>query len=142
MQKVKDLADKLKIVPRLKLGVKLAGGGVKSTGPHHVKFLEEPMIIMGKDHEGKPREELKFLVEENGITYRWNVPIKSKDGQPSYMIERLMNIEVGDERTLEMSRQGARNYIDVRAADEAPDEPPDEEMDEIADSIPGPNDQQ
>ncbi len=76
---------------------------------------------MGKDDEGKPRKEMRFVVDENGSTYRWNVPIYNKEGQPNYMLERLINVEVGDERILEMMRHGARNYIDVRMVDEMPE---------------------
>jgi hypothetical protein len=118
------------VLPKLKLGIKLAGGGVKSTGPHHVAFLLEPTVIVGKDDKNVPRKELRFEVEEAGIRYRWQAPIMGKDGQPSYLIEKLMHISVGEERILEMMRNGARNYIDVRTLDEAPDDPPDDEDEE------------
>ena len=124
-------------MPKLRLGVKLAKGGVSSTGPHLVKFVEEPIAIMGKDNEGKERKELKFIVEENGIRYRWHAPIYSKDGTaPHYLMERIMDINVGDERILEMLRKGARNYVDVRKPDEAPEPPDDEEDPEIEDIVP------
>lgn len=128
MEKVKEIAKTLNILPKLRLGIKQAGGGVKSTGAHRVKFVAEPTVVMGRDHEGKERKELRFVVEENGQQYRWNVPIFGKDGQPSYLIERLMHIEVGDERILEMTRHGAKNYIDVRAVDAEPEPPDDEEL--------------
>jgi hypothetical protein len=128
MKKVKEIADYYKIAPKLRLGTKLVGGGVKTTGPHKVKFTEEPTVVMGKDDKGQPRKEMKFLVEEKGVIYRWNVPILNKEGQPNYLIERLMNIEVGDERILEMHRERGRNYIDVRlTTDEAPEEPEEED---------------
>jgi len=128
MQKLKELAAQLKIHPKIQLGIKQAGGGVNSTGPHKVKFIEEPAVVMGRDHEGKPRKELRFLLQEGEATYRWNVPILNKESQPNYLVERLIDVEIGDERVLEMRRQGQRNYIDVRKTDEEPsDEPPDEE---------------
>lgn len=127
MLKVQEIAKALNVTPKLRLGTKLVGGGVSSTGPHHIKFLEEPVVVMGKDEKNVPRKELKFIVEEKGIKYRWNVPVLGKDGQPSYLIERLMHIEVGDERILEMSRQGQRNYIDVRLPDEESEAPDEEE---------------
>lgn len=123
------LAEQLNVLPKLRLGVQTIKedgkkGGVKSTGAHHVKFLEEPTTTMGRDENGQPRKELKFIVEENGIKFRWQIPILGKDGQPSYLIERLMHIEIGDERILEMSKHGMKNFIDVRpvgAATELPD---------------------
>ncbi len=128
MKNLHILAEQLKVMPKLRLGIKLEKGGVQPTGPHKVKFLEEPTTLMGKDERGQPRKELKFIVEENGVRYRWQTPILGKDGQPSYLIERLLNIEVEDERILEMCKQGIKNYIDVRMVDEAPEEP--DEMNE------------
>lgn len=123
MKNLQTLATQLNILPKLRLGIKLEGGGVQVTGPHQVKFLEEPVTIMGKDERGAPRKELKFVVEEKGIKYRWQIPILGKDGQPSYLIERLMGVEVGDERILEMKKQGIKNYIDIRLPGEVSEEP-------------------
>lgn len=134
MKNLHLLATQLKIMPKLRLGIKLEKGGVSPTGPHKVKFLEEPTTVMGKDEKGAPRKELKFTVEEDGIKYRWQVPILGKDGQPSYLIERLMNVEVGDERILEMMKQGIKNYIDVRMVDEAPEPPEEGEHDILEES--------
>lgn len=123
MQKVKEIAKFLNVVPKLQLGKQLPGGGVKTTGPHTVKFLAEPTSVMGKDDAGKPRKDMRFLVEEAGKQYRWNVPILNKEGQPSYLVERLMDIEVGDVRVLEMVAKRGRNYIDIRAeGDASPDD--------------------
>lgn len=135
MKNLHILATQLNILPKLRLGIKLEKGGVQATGPHKVKFLEEPVSVMGKDEQGKPRKELKFIVEEDGIKYRWQVPILGKDGQPSYIIERLMNVEVGDERILEMMKQGIKNYIDVRMVDEAPEPPEEEEHEPTIDEV-------
>lgn len=129
MKNLQILAEQLHILPKLRLGIKLEKGGVQTTGPHHVKFIEEPVTVMGKGEDGKPRKELKFVVTESDIKYRWQVPILGKDGQPSYLIERLMNVEVGEERTLEMVKRGMKNYIDVRLSDEA-SEPPEEVEDD------------
>ncbi len=135
MKNLKLLAEQLNVLPKLRLGIKLEKGGVKSTGLHRVTFVEEPSTVMGRDDSGKPRKELKFIVEEGAIKYRWQIPILGKDGQPSYLIERLMNIEVGDERILEMSRHGAKNYIDVRPVDAAPEVPDDEEVPEEEETV-------
>lgn len=84
---------------------------------------------MGTDHEGKSRKELKYIIEENSAKYRWHVPILNKTGQPNYLVERLLDVEVGDERILEMKRQGARNYIEVRRVDE-PSKPVSDDVEE------------
>ena len=114
MKHTKTVTDTLKIVPKLQLGIKLDGGGVKSTGPHRVRFISDS-IVEGVDPEtGKPRKEMKYLVEEDGITKRWHVPIRDKQGNPNYLLERLMGIEEGDEAILEMKRKGIKNYVTVQ----------------------------
>lgn len=125
MQKVQEIAKALNVVPKLRFGIKLAAGGVQSTGPHEVIFVQEPTVVMGKDDKGNPRKEMKFILEENGTQYRWNVPIMSKEGQPSYLIEKLMDIEVGAKRIVELMKSRGANYYDIRTVEEAP-EPPDE----------------
>ena len=132
MQKVRDIAEAIKLYPRIQLGKKMLGGGVMSTGPHKVKFVEEPMVILGKDHEGNPRKEFKFILEESLTRYRWHVPILNKEGQPNYLVERLMEVEVGDVRILEMKKRGRNNYIDITIPGEPTDEEIDEKMDEVA----------
>lgn len=69
---------------------------------------------MGKDENGNPRQEISYTVTENGQEYRWNVPIKNKEGGANYLIERLMDIREGDTVLLEMKRRGPRNYVDVQ----------------------------
>ena len=128
MKKLKEIALAINLHPKLQLGEKLPKGGVKPTGPHTVKFLEEPMVVI-INKEGKSVKAMRFIVEENGQKFRWVVPVLNKEGQPNYLIERLMNVEVGDTRILEMKKQGARNYIDVSIPGEerVDDEPEDEE---------------
>lgn len=110
---------KLGVVPKLRLGNKLLKadgkpGGIESTGPHLVKFLEEPQLIMGKNFEGKPRQEFKFIVEFNGQKYRWQFPLLDKQANPHYLLERTADIKVGETRVLEMMSRGAVKYIDIR----------------------------
>lgn len=132
---------KLGVVPKLRLGIKLLKpdgkpAGIKGTGPHTVKFLDEPMLIMGKNFEGKPRQEFKFTVEESGEKYRWQFPLLNKQGQPNYLLERTADIKVGDVRILEMMSHGAAKYIDIRKEGEVaevPDElPEDDDYDDEA----------
>lgn len=142
MEVVKDIVKKMGMVKKLRLGRRLVNtrtgkaGGVESTGPHIVKFLAEPTRVMGKNFEGKPEQQFKFLVEENGVKLRWMVSIMNKEGTDgSYLLERLEEIKIGDTKILEMMSQGARKYIDIRDIDgefsEAPDEV-DEEDEETA----------
>lgn len=125
MEKIRAVAEAIKLYPRIKLGIK-DGNKVTSTGPHVVKFLEEPQVIMGKDQEGKPRKEFKFILEESDKWYRWHVPILNSEGQPNYLVERLIDIEVGDVRVLEMKKRGRNNYVDISV----PGEPTEQEVED------------
>ena len=111
------------VVPRLRLGSKKAKGGVESTGPHKVKFTEEPTVVLKKNDKGEGVKNLRFVVEENGIQLCWYVPLLNSESQPHYLIERLIDIKVGSERTLQMIKDRGRNYISVSSGDEAPEDP-------------------
>lgn len=113
MDKIDEIAKSIGVLPKLRLSEETAAGGRKSNGPHTVKFLEEPVVVMGKDQAGKPRKELKFRVLEGEQQYYWRVPILNKENQPNYLFERLLDLKVGEERVLEMKKIGIRSYIDV-----------------------------
>lgn len=118
MQKMKEIAESIRLYPRLRLMIKEDGRAGESTGPHLVRFLEEPQVITGKDKRGNPRKELKFFLEEDEKWYRWQIPILNDQNQPHYLFERLMDIHPGEVRVLEMKKRGANNYVDVRLPDE------------------------
>lgn len=118
MEKVKEVMTAMGVLPKLRLGLKVKGGGVKSTGAHRVKFLSEPEGITKKNFEGKPTKFLRFEIECERVRYHWFVPVLNKEGnEANYLMERLADAKVGDERILEMTKQGAKNYIDVREVD-------------------------
>jgi hypothetical protein len=118
--------------PKLRLGEKMPGSAVRPTGPHKVKITAEPTTVM-VNKGGVPTKHFKFIVEENGQLYKWLVPIMNKEGtEGHYLIERLMDVQVGEELVIEMKKQGARNYIDVRRAGE-PERPDDEQEVEVDD---------
>lgn len=115
--------DAMGVLPKLRLGLKLEKGGVKSTGAHRVKFLSEPVGVTKKDFDGKPQKMLRFEVESGGIRYHWYVRVLNREGDANYLLERLAEIKVGDERVLEMRKQGARNFVDIREVDAPPTVP-------------------
>lgn len=138
MEKVKEVMDALGVLPKLRLGVKVKGGGVKSTGPHHVRFVSEPEGITSKNFEGKPTKYLRFEVEvlPSAVRCHWSVAVLNREGQPNYLLEKLYELQPGDERVLEMTKQGARNFIDVRevgAPSTVPDVDEGEEEEEVID---------
>jgi len=119
MENFKQAMTTLKMYPKLKLGEKVVGGGVKSTGPHTIKITAEPTTTTIAK-QGVPTKVFKCIVEERGQLYKWYVPVMNKDNtEGHYLIERLADIPVGEEFTVEMKKQGARNFIEVLRAGES-----------------------
>lgn len=129
MEKVKEVMDALGVLPKLHLGLKTPKGA-QSTGPHTVKFLSEPDGIAGKDFNGKAAKFLRFEVEENDVRMHWRVNVLNREGQPNYLLERLLAIKVGDIRVLEMVKSGMKNYIDIREVGAETTIPEDDEGEE------------
>lgn len=128
MERVKEAAIALKLYPKLQLGEKIEGSGVKPTGPHTVKITAEPTTTM-INKGGKPVKGFKFIVEEAGQLYKWLVPLVNEQGEGHYLIERLQDVRIGEEIILEMKKRGAKNYIDITRPGEThdDDEIPEEE---------------
>lgn len=132
MEEVKRLMTAMGALPKLRLGEKLKGGGVKSYGPKEVKFLKEPEGVTIKKM-GKQVKALRFEVEHNKTRYFWYVPVLNQEGQPNYLLERTVEIKVGDVRVLEMSKQGAINYIDIREVGAPARAPEEDEAEDVID---------
>jgi hypothetical protein len=117
MEQSKELIKKFNITPFLKLAIKLEGGGVEGTGPHHVKLLEDK-IVKGTDFKGNERFEVQYLVEENGEKKKYRVAMKDENGELHYLVQRLAEFKEGNDIIMEYKRQGKRGYIDVRGIKE------------------------
>lgn len=112
----KELLAKAGILPKLRLGLKLPKGGVKPTGAHKVKILEDK-IIKKPDQTGKEIEYVRYIVEENGEQKVYDTKLRDKNGGLSYLVQRFAEIAEGGEVVLEMKKQGAKNYIEVTPAE-------------------------
>lgn len=118
MKIINEIAGKLGVIPRLSLGIKLEGGGVKSTGPHLVTIVGAKEVT-GKDWKtGKDRPEIRLSLLEKGQKFHYFFPVKSDKGTPHYLIEKLMYLKDGSEVILELKSYGAKKIIDVRAPGE------------------------
>lgn len=119
MKTSKELLVQAKIIPRLRLGEK-TDHGVKGTGPHTVKIVEDK-LQQGKDPQtGEIRPIVRYTFEENGELKRYDVPVKDKAGELHYLIQRLSDVEEGQEIVLEMKKRGVKNYVDVTTTDGTP----------------------
>lgn len=112
--KSQEILKQANIIPFLKLANKIEGGGTQGTGPHKVKFLGDA-VKMGKEYQtGKERHEMEYLFEENGEKKRYRVPVKDKNNEIHYLIQRLAEYNIGDEMILEYKRKGLIGYIEVK----------------------------
>ena len=108
----KKLLSNAGILPKLRLGTKLAGGGVKSNGAKRVKLIDDK-IIKKPDQTGKDIEWVRYTVEENGEKKIYDTKLKDKNGGLSYLVQRFAEINEGEEVILEMKKQGMKNYVEV-----------------------------
>ena len=105
------LLKEANIQPKLRLGNKTKHG-IISTGAHRVKMIADK-ILPGKDISGKDVEYVRYLVEENGQTKTYQTKKLNKEGELSYLVQRLAEIKEGEEVILEMKKQGIKNYVEV-----------------------------
>lgn len=118
--KSRELVKKAGIIPRLDLAPKNEKGIATPNGPHKVKLLDEK-AVMGTDYQtGVEREEMKYIFEENGEQKFYSVPIKDKNGELHYLIQRMADVELQDEIILEAKKRGLKTYIDVVVDEEIP----------------------
>lgn len=104
------------IVPKLRLFVKV-GKVTKATGPHRVKLIADKEVE-GQDYEsGKKIIFMRYLVEENGEKRVYQTKKLNKEGELSYLVQRLAECPEGVEVILSGDRRGVRNYVSVTPVD-------------------------
>jgi len=110
-------------LPWLKLAKKVikengSFGGVKGTGPHKVKFVND-RAVKGQDYRTKEeRMEVEYIFEENGEQKRYRVPVFNKKGELYYFVERMKDFNYGDVLVLEYKKLSRdKGYIDIQEAE-------------------------
>ena len=113
MQNSAELLKRAGILPKLRL-VMLSGRGAQSTGPHTVIMVEDK-IVKGMDYEkGEAIEKVRYIMEEEGVRKQYETNLKSKDnGELSYFVQRMAEIEPGTQLTLEYKRYDIRGYVEM-----------------------------
>lgn len=113
MKNSKELLVRAGILPKLRLGLKQTKGGVKSTGAHRVKIIEDKILKKPDPITGKEIEIVRYVVEENGEKKFYDTKLRDKNNGLSYLVQRFAEIKEGEEVILEMKKQGMKNYIEV-----------------------------
>ena len=110
----KEILAKSGLLPKLQLGIKQPGGGVKSTGKHRVKMIEDKIVKKPPREEGDDGFNVRYIVEEDGVKKQYDTRMKEKGGNdPSYFVQAMANVEPGEEVELTMKKIGAKNYIEI-----------------------------
>ncbi len=114
MKTSKEILLKSGLLPRLQLGIKQPGGGVKSTGPHKVKVIEDKVVRKPPREEGDDGFYVRYIFEENGEKKQYDTHMKQKGGvDPSYFVQAMAAVEPGEELILEMKKIGPKNYVEI-----------------------------
>ncbi len=96
-------------------------------------------IVTGNDPKtGKEIEYVRYLIEENGEKKTYQTKkVNEKTGELSYLVQRLAEVNEGEEVILEMKKQGIKNYVEVSPviAGEKIEVEDDEEHEETIDDI-------
>ena len=109
----KQVLDKMGVIPKLRLAEKQDKGGIKSTGPHRVIVGPSKLGEEMDPETGKQRQIIQYEMTERGVKKVWNVPIRYRKGEPNYLIERMADIQEGEEIILESKRNGIKNYTSI-----------------------------
>lgn len=121
MRTSQAVMEKAGIKPRLKLGEKLPGGGVRSLGPVTVKLVSDKIVRKLDRENGEETEYMRYIVEHDGMEKQYDTRLKGKgSSDPSYLVEAMAVFSEGDEVVVEMKRAGARNYVEVHRVGEEP----------------------
>jgi hypothetical protein len=109
----REILTKSGLLPKLQLGIK-TGKGVKSTGKHTVKVIEDKIVRKTIREEGDDGYYVRYTVEENGEQKQYDTRMKEKGGvDPSYFVQAMAAVEPGEVITLEMKKIGVKNYIEI-----------------------------
>jgi len=107
-----EILKKANIIPKLRLAIKEEGKAPQPTGAHRVSLIEDK-LINGKDEKGNVIPMVRYIFEENGERKRYDVPLKNKEGEVHYLVQRFAEVNEGQELILEMKKRGAKNYVSV-----------------------------
>ncbi len=97
----------------MQLGIKTEKG-VKSTGKHTVKIIEDKIVQKPAIEAGDDGYRMRYIVEENGEKKQYDTRLNKKgEKEPSYFVQAMAVIEPGEVITLEMKKAGIKNYIEI-----------------------------
>jgi hypothetical protein len=113
MKTSKEIVIKAGLLPKLQLGLKTEKG-VKSTGKHTVRIVEDKIIRKPPREEGDDGYYVRYIFEENGEKKQYDTRMRQRGGaDPSYFVQAMADVQPGEEMTLEMKKSGVKNYVEI-----------------------------
>lgn len=105
------------IVPKLRLGMRVTNDKgkqeVRGTGPHRVTLIADKLVTDKDPRTGKDIEYVRYLFEENGEKKKYQTKKLNDKEELSYLVQRLAEVNEGDEVILELKKRGIKNYVEV-----------------------------
>lgn len=138
LENTSKVLEQAKLYPKLKLGEKLPGGGIKGLGAKTVEVVSDKIIKKIDPKDGKEKFYMRYNLKLDGELRRYETRLQDDNGEPTYFVQRMGEFKPGDVITLEMKKAGIKNYVEITSdlddledGHEIPsdDEVPEEEVD-------------
>lgn len=133
LKNTQEVLAKANLHPKLKLGERLPGGGVKILDPKTVELVEDKIIkkIDPKDLKEKYYMRYNVKLVPGGELRRYETLLQSETGDPSYLVQKMGEYKPGDVVTMRLAKAGQQTYVEVTSeADDVDDSHPAPEADE------------
>lgn len=101
--KVKERDNYLSLAPKNSEGVPTPNG------QHRIVLVKDE-----KTTNSMGKEQLTVTVKEGGVEKIWNIKLKDDEGNLHYLVQILADYNEGDELIVEMKKNGAKNFVDVK----------------------------
>ena len=108
-----EILAKAKLYPKLRLGEKLPGGGVKALGAKTVELVDDKIIKKIDPKDNQEKFYMRYNVLLNGKQHRYETKLNDDNNEPTYLIQRMGSFAPGDIITMELKKAGAKNFVEV-----------------------------
>lgn len=111
MKVSKKILNEHGVRSRLRLGSKTPKG-VVSTGQHKVVLVSDEKIKK-LDYLGNQKEYVRYTLKEGNELKYYDVPLYNSNKEIHYLIQRLAELNEGQEIIIELKNKNARNYVEI-----------------------------
>lgn len=113
LKNTQEVLKKANLYPKLKLGERLPGGGVKILDPKTVELVDDKIISKLDPKDLKEKYYMRYNVKHNGELRRYETLLQSESGDPSYLVQKMGEYKPGDVVTMQLKKAGQQTYVEV-----------------------------